>query len=86
MKLIKQWSAKILKSSHLGNMRIVLGFSMFCVCFWKAQAAGNEEQGYVDAGGEQVQRYQIAKFNYDYVGAIYPIVLWVLLGSLAKLG
>ena len=33
-----------------------------------------------------VQRYQVAKFNFHHVGNVYVITLWILLGSLVKIG
>lgn len=39
-------------------------------------------------GGEEkvIGRYQVAKFNFDHVSDVYAITLWILLGSLAKVG
>lgn len=31
-------------------------------------------------------RYQVAKFNFEHVSDVYAITLWILLGSLAKVG
>lgn len=31
-------------------------------------------------------RYEVAKFNFDHVSDVYAITLWILLGSLAKVG
>ena len=33
-----------------------------------------------------MSRYQVAKFNYEEVASVYEITLWILLGSLAKIG
>jgi len=39
-------------------------------------------------GGEEKKlgRYNVAKFNFDHVSDVYAITLWILLGSLAKVG
>ena len=39
-------------------------------------------------GGEEkvIERYPVAKFNFDHVSDLYAIVFWILLGSLAKVG
>jgi len=39
-------------------------------------------------GGEEkvVERYPVARFNFEHVSDIYAITLWILLGSLAKVG
>jgi hypothetical protein len=39
-------------------------------------------------GGEEkiIGRYQVAKFNFEHVSDVYAITLWILLGSLAKVG
>ncbi|CAF0750538.1 unnamed protein product [Brachionus calyciflorus] len=39
-------------------------------------------------GGEEkvITRYQVAKFNFEHVSDVYAITLWILLGSLAKVG
>jgi hypothetical protein len=40
-----------------------------------------------DIGEEKpVGRYQVAKFNFSEVSEVYAITLWILLGSLAKIG
>lgn len=41
----------------------------------------------IDARETKVsQRYQVAKFNFEEVSDVYAITLWILLGSLAKIG
>ena len=39
-------------------------------------------------GGEKetVSRYPVARFEFEHVSDIYAITLWILLGSLAKVG
>jgi hypothetical protein len=39
-------------------------------------------------GGEkkEVERYPVAEFNFEHVSDVYAITLWILLGSLAKVG
>ena len=50
----------------------------------KRVSAASEE---VNGGEEKVPgRYQVAKFNFDHVSDVYAITLWILLGSLAKVG
>lgn len=34
----------------------------------------------------EIGRYPVAKFNFDHVSDVYAITLWILLGSLAKVG
>jgi len=36
--------------------------------------------------GKTVTRYQVAKFDFVEVQSVYAITLWILLGSLAKIG
>lgn len=41
----------------------------------------------IDIRDEKVQkRYQVAHFNFEEVSSVYAITLWILLGSLAKIG
>ena len=41
----------------------------------------------IDIRDEKVQkRYQDAHFNFEEVSSVYAITLWILLGSLAKIG
>jgi hypothetical protein len=41
----------------------------------------------VDGGEEkEVERYPVAEFNFEHVSDVYAITLWILLGSLAKVG
>lgn len=52
--------------------------------FARRAYAATEE---VNGGEEKVPgRYQVAKFNFDHVSDVYAITLWILLGSLAKVG
>lgn len=52
--------------------------------FTKRAHAATEE---VNGGDEKViGRYSVAKFNFDHVSDVYAITLWILLGSLAKVG
>ena len=39
-------------------------------------------------GGEEkkIGRYKVANFNFEHVSDVYAITLWILLGSLAKVG
>ena len=47
----------------------------------------NSETVYVTVDNEKtVGRYEVAKFNFVEVSSIYAITLWILLGSLAKIG
>ncbi|CAF0955513.1 unnamed protein product, partial [Brachionus calyciflorus] len=40
-----------------------------------------------EAGDEKTEkRYQVAKFNFAEVSSVYAITLWILIGSLAKIG
>lgn len=44
-----------------------------------------KEQTYVHNQAKQ-QRFHVAEFNFDHVSDVYAITLWILLGSLAKVG
>ena len=35
---------------------------------------------------QKEQRFHVAEFNFDHVSDVYAITLWILLGSLAKVG
>ena len=57
---------------------------MFIYLFSKRVNSATEE---VNGGEEKVVgRYNVAKFNFDHVSDVYAITLWILLGSLAKVG
>lgn len=49
----------------------------------RTSAAVEEVQG---GEKETVSRYPVARFEFDHVADIYAITLWILLGSLAKVG
>lgn len=65
-------------SSYLYYAIIVLLF------FVKRASSASEEVN----GGEHgsVSRYPVARFEFEHVSDIYAITLWILLGSLAKVG
>ena len=57
---------------------------LFIYLFSKRVYAATEE---VNGGEEKViGRYAVAKFNFDHVSDVYATTLWILLGSLAKVG
>jgi hypothetical protein len=57
---------------------------LFIYIFARRASAASEE---VNGGEEKIPgRYQVAKFNFDHVSDVYAITLWILLGSLAKVG
>lgn len=57
---------------------------LFIYLFSKRVNSATEE---VNGGEEKVVgRYNVAKFNFDHVSDVYAITLWILLGSLAKVG
>ena len=60
-------------------------YAVIVIYFYaKRVNAGIEE---VNGGEEkQIGRYQVASFNFDHVSDVYAITLWILLGSLAKVG
>jgi hypothetical protein len=43
------------------------------------------EQIYVHKKAQPL-RFHVAEFNFDHVSDVYAITLWILLGSLAKVG
>ena len=52
--------------------------------FARRVSAATEE---VNGGEEKIiGRYKVANFNFDHVSDVYAITLWILLGSLAKVG
>ena len=44
-----------------------------------------KEQTYVYKAAEEL-RFQVVEFKFDHVSDVYAITLWILLGSLAKVG
>jgi hypothetical protein len=57
---------------------------LFVYLFAKRASGASEE---INQGAEKpVMRYQVATFNFDHVSDIYAITLWILLGSLSKVG
>jgi hypothetical protein len=59
-------------------------FVAIAVCARRACAATDQFQ---DIGEEKhVGRYPVAKFKFTEVSEVYAITLWILLGSLAKIG
>jgi hypothetical protein len=44
-----------------------------------------KEQTYIHNQAKP-QRFHVAEFNFDHVSDVYAITLWILLGSLAKVG
>ena len=44
-----------------------------------------KEQTYIHNKAKQL-RFEVAQFNFDHVSDVYAITLWILLGSLAKVG
>jgi len=39
-----------------------------------------------DQENKQVERYKVAKLNIEEVSGVYSVTLWILLGSLIKIG
>jgi len=44
-----------------------------------------KEQTYTHTAPKPL-RFHVAEFNFDHVSDVYAITLWILLGSLAKVG
>ena len=63
----------------LAYYAVIIGFFVIK----KALAATEEVEG---GEKEEIGRYPVAKFNFEHVSDIYAITLWILLGSLAKVG
>ncbi len=60
-------------------------FGLIFIFFYVKRAQGATD--IVD--GEEVKpvsRYKVATFNFEHVSDVYAITLWILLGSLAKVG
>lgn len=68
---------------HLNDKtnRIVLSFLFMCVYV-------NASTSEIEAGDDDLieKRYQVAKFDFAEVANVYSITLWILIGSLAKVG
>ena len=74
-------------SSSSGWMRhastIYTSLLILYLCFRRVYGATD----IVDGGeAKKVGRYPVASFNFDHVSDVYAITLWILLGSLAKVG
>ena len=73
-----------LKHSVKKYSTIVLILILILVCI---SNRANAENVTVNVNEEKiVSRYQVAKFNFVEVSGVYSITLWILLGSLAKIG
>ena len=60
-------------------------YSLILVYFYAKRVHSATEE--VNGGEEKkIESYQVAKFNFDHVSDVYAITLWILLGSLAKVG
>lgn len=81
-------------SSLLGNSRLS-GFDMkksiklyaciFVIFLLVKNVRSLTEE--IDVKDEKIEkRYQVAHFNFEEVSSVYAITLWILLGSLAKIG
>lgn len=58
----------------------------FLVCYLLARKAYAANEEVFGSELKQLGRYEVAKFNFDHVSDVYAITLWILLGSLAKVG
>lgn len=70
----------------LRYFKISLSFNFFLyVVLLKQIVSANQNE--ISGGDDKpVGRYQVAKLNFDHVSDVYAITLWILLGSLAKVG
>ncbi len=60
-------------------------YAVIIIYFYAKRVQSASEE--VNGGEEkEITRYQVAKFNFDHVSDVYAITLWILLGSLAKVG
>lgn len=60
-------------------------YSLLLVYLFVKRANSATEE--VIGGEEKIPgRYEVAKFNFEHVSDVYAITLWILLGSLAKVG
>lgn len=72
------------RNDFLRNIRSIYLFVLVFFIIIKRAKMSTEE---MDARDEKtVGRYQVAKFNFVEVSEVYAITLWILLGSLAKIG
>ena len=79
---------KLLKGSNASSWRkyskYIYYALLFVYLFAKSVYSASEE---INGGVEKpVSRYPVATFNFDHVSDIYAITLWILLGSLSKVG
>lgn len=71
-----------LKANKISNKILIIAI---IVCFMiKKVRCYTEEINVFDK--QDTQRYQVAKFDFEEVSGVYAITLWILLGSLAKIG
>lgn len=86
MIISKLFNAKsiINKNDFFKNMQSIYLIFLIIFVIVKRVCSTTEE---MDARDERpVGRYQVAKFNFTEVSEVYAITLWILLGSLAKIG
>ena len=68
------------KSSYI---YLITAFVATIVCKYSVKC-GTET---IDGGDKkEITRYPVAAFNFEHVSDVYAITLWILLGSLAKVG
>jgi hypothetical protein len=64
-----------------------LTFTLFAFLLYSFIKHAKTASEVVDGGlVKNVQRYQVAHFDLENVGGVYVITLWIILGSLAKIG
>ena len=61
-------------------------YSVLLFVFLMAIRANSESDIVTIESDKESIRYQVAKFNFVEVSDVYAITLWILLGSLAKIG
>jgi hypothetical protein len=84
----------VLRNISLNCMKILRKYSMFVYILLSVLFVLFKKNGLVEAASEEVdggadevpERYQVAKLNFEEVSDVYAITLWILLGSLAKVG
>ncbi|CAF1654459.1 unnamed protein product [Didymodactylos carnosus] len=64
------------------NKKVILLILLFGIIIKKYYC---KEQIYIHNTAKP-QRFHVAEFNFDHVSDVYAITLWILLGSLAKVG
>lgn len=74
----------VLSSLNFRNLKVIY-YAILCIYLVVKRVYSATEE--VIGGEETVSdTFQVVKFNFEHVSDVYAITLWILLGSLAKVG